>query len=160
MFPPPLSRMEVTSTPDFLLLEHYPDALMTASQPIYPPESPLPGSIQEADPDATSQGSGTTDSCVQGSMSFSRRTLPNYTSMSRNETVRGFALAPAETPVVSNPDTGDLRGIPASSVVPQGMFSLRGELVHAFVSYRVDTEGMIFSPELDAAHRAPLRSTS
>jgi hypothetical protein len=39
---------------------------------------------------------------------------------------------------------GDIR-IPTSAEVTRGLFTLRGQLMHAFVSYRVATEGMVLT---------------
>jgi hypothetical protein len=85
----------------------------------------LPGSpIQDADLDAAA-GSAT----------------PHFVSM------RGAVLAP---PTLSHPSTGGgpfpgpaIRVLPASAAIPRGTFSLRGVLMHVFVSYRVVTEGMV-----------------
>ena len=92
----------------------------------------LPGSsIQETDLDAF-EGSDTPPP--------SKRSAPPH----RSATLRGAALAPANAPGRSHPSTGgvyDLHLLP----VPRGTFSMRGELMHTFVSYRVNTEGMVLT---------------
>jgi hypothetical protein len=52
--------------------------------------------------------------------------------------------ATSQPPAVSHPAAagpGDRIVLPCSAVVPQGVFSMRGSLMHVFVSYRVNTEG-------------------
>ena len=112
----------------------------------------LPGStIQEADLDAAA-GSGTLD--------------PSSAVPTRVVSMRGAVLAPATNHAVSHPSINpavyssthslvsaqgpeDIRVLPASAVMAQRRFTMRGELMHAFVSYRVSTEGIVFAtPEL------------
>ncbi|KAJ1478342.1 hypothetical protein T484DRAFT_1817983, partial [Baffinella frigidus] len=57
----------------------------------------------------------------------------------RRNTMRGAALAPdssGNTAIVAHPTGGDIQEL------PQNTFSLRGSLMHAFVSYRASTEGI------------------
>ena len=66
--------------------------------------------------------------------------------LNRCISLRGAVMAPGERPTVTHPGTegpGDVRILPALAVL-RGNFSLRGVLMHGFVSYRVATEGMIF----------------
>jgi len=65
--------------------------------------------------------------------------------LARSSTMRGAVMAPALSPAfarLSSRASEDARLIPASAVLPRGSFTLRGELLHAFVSYRVATEGI------------------
>ncbi|KAJ1479745.1 hypothetical protein T484DRAFT_2022949, partial [Baffinella frigidus] len=69
--------------------------------------------------------------------------LPGRTSTSSSQSrdpafgasMRGAVLAPVPG------REEDFRVLPASAVLPRGSFSMRGELMHAFISYRVVTEG-------------------
>ena len=102
----------------------------------------LPGSsIQDADLD-TAAGSG-----------MPQPSRPPAAS-SQFVPMRGAVLAPiSEIFTVSHPGTGgaeDMRVLPTSTYATRGRFSLRGELFHCFVSYRVVTEGMDAAPELVA----------
>jgi len=57
-------------------------------------------------------------------------------------TMRGAVLAldpPEDTAVVSHPTTGDT-SVPQTFTALPATFSLRGELMHSFISYRVATE--------------------
>ena len=66
-------------------------------------------------------------------------------NLQRGESIRGAVLAPAINTVFSHPSTegpDDTRLLPSSVVLPKN-FSLRGALMHAFISYRVATEGMV-----------------
>ncbi|KAJ1481436.1 hypothetical protein T484DRAFT_1807373 [Baffinella frigidus] len=60
-------------------------------------------------------------------------------TISKCVSMRGAVLA--LDPPANTPSTGDTSGIPTSLVLPRGTFNLRGEMTHAFVSYRVATEG-------------------
>ena len=125
--------------------------------------SPTPGflpgsSIPETDLDAF-EGSDTPPLCKRSA------------SVERSATMRCAVLAPATAPGLSHPSAGgvdDLRLLP----IVRGTFTLRGELMHCFVSYRVNTEGMVLTLQQSsaetctlqlcrpltapAAHRAPL----
>jgi hypothetical protein len=73
---------------------------------------------------------------------------PAASRLGNSASMRGAVLAPATHPAVSHPSTDvaeDMLGLPAWVVLPKGTFSLRGELMHAFVSYRVATEGMVLT---------------
>ena len=59
-------------------------------------------------------------------------------------TVRGAVMAlnpPEDAAIVSHPTTGDTSVPHTFMALPRTTFSLRGELMHTFVSYRVATEG-------------------
>ena len=64
-----------------------------------------------------------------------RLNSPPTASLGRGVSMRGAVLAAA------NRSTEGMRLLPDSAVLPRGTFSLRGALMHAFISYRVDTEG-------------------
>ena len=81
---------------------------------------------------------------------------PSSAASTQNVSLRGVVLAPATNPAVSHPDESllrrpsaegpeDIRVLPASAVVPRGMFSMAGSLMHVFVSYRVSTEGIVLT---------------
>ena len=73
-----------------------------------------------------------------------RMDSPPAASLGRNSLVsmRGAVLAPvspANTTSGSHPTAESV--LPTVAMLPRSMFSLRGELMHVFVSYRVTTEG-------------------
>ena len=90
-----------------------------------------------------------------------------YASSDSRATMRGSVLAPANSPGLSHPGGVDDRRL---RPVVRGTFTMRGELMHCFVSYRVTTEGMALTRSsaktcallhscplrAPAAHRAPL----
>jgi len=141
-----LRGVVLAGNPDISKVDSLPAPAMAASPPGFLPES----SIQETDMDAAA-GVWTKDPYRP------RAALIRFGCMG------GAVLAPEDKPAVSHPGTegpgdaasksfrgavlasthepeGDIR-IPASAAVTRGMFTLRGELMHAFVSYRVATEG-------------------
>ena len=62
----------------------------------------------------------------------------------RNDIMGGFDTPAMNTTSVSHPSTGGGSNgalIPTSLVLDRRSFSLRGELMHCFISYRVTTEG-------------------
>ena len=80
--------------------------------------------------------------------------------ISHSGTMRGavMALALADKPAASHPGTEgpeDMHLLPASVVVPRGTITMRGELMHVFVSYRVATEGMVLHACTNALPRRP-----
>jgi hypothetical protein len=87
----------------------------------------LPGSsVQETDLDAATD--------IVTPHSWKR-----FASSARRGSMRGAVL--------SHPGTGgadDIRLLPTSAVV-RGTFTMRGELLHCFISYRVATEGMVLT---------------
>jgi len=70
-------------------------------------------------------------------LDLARLHIPPAASTGRTVSMRGAVLAPPR----ANRTTEDMRVLPDSSMLPRGTFSLRGELMHVFVSYRVETEG-------------------
>ena len=142
-----LRAFVMAGNPDINEGDSQPAPAMAASPPCFLPES----SIQETDMDAAA--------CVWTTDPYRPRA-----ALSRFGSTRGALLAPEDKPAVSHLGTegpgdaasksfrgavlasthaeGDIR-IPTSAVVTRGMFTLRGELMHAFVSYRVATEGMV-----------------
>ena len=102
-------------------------------QPVSPPATPQPAFLpgmphQQTDPD----------------LDLERQESPAAGFI----TMRGVVLAtdpPANQTSVSHPTTGDSPGrqLPTSMVLPRRSFQLRGELMHCFVSYRVNTEGSL-----------------
>ncbi|KAJ1471840.1 hypothetical protein T484DRAFT_3485030 [Baffinella frigidus] len=56
-------------------------------------------------------------------------------------TMRGAVLELDDVPINRTSVSQEIIFLPAASQLPQGSFSLRGELMHAFISYRVSTEG-------------------
>ena len=115
---------------------------LAASPPCFLPGSSM---IEEADLDA-----------AEGSCA-----APKEAAVFRSViSMRGAVLAPASNSAVLHPGMEaptDILVLPASVVLPRGsMFSMRGELMHAFISYRVVTEGA--SPFREPhGHRAQLR---
>lgn len=105
------------------------------------PPGCLPGSpIQEADLDAAA-----------GSVTPGPSRPP--AASAHFISTRGAVLAPSNNPHLDPPDVSGRmnpfisRTASSSSYVdlrtlPRGTFTLRGELMHAFISYRVATEGM------------------
>ena len=114
-------------------------------------------SFQEADLDAAA-GSGTP--------------RPSSDEWTRLFSLRGAVLAPAPNTSVLHPGPAGAEGI---HVLPTGTFTMGGELMHCFVSYRVTTEGIVLTlrqssaetcalllsrpSRAPAAHRAPLTPT-
>ena len=70
---------------------------------------------------------------------------PPAASLGPTVPMRGAVLAPPRArDSRTTSSTGDTSVLPAATVqlaAQTGTFSLRGELMHAFVSYRVETEG-------------------
>ena len=94
-------------------------------------------SIHETDSDATAS---------RGSPIASRPPAGSNRSGTMKGAVLALALAgkpAAFHPGMGGPEPGDMRILPASVVVPRRSWSMRGELMHVFVSYRVATEGMV-----------------
>jgi hypothetical protein len=62
----------------------------------------------------------------------------------RRHTLKSSVTAvesPANSSVVSHVSTGEARDVQSLALLPRGNFSLRGELLHVFVCYRVAAEG-------------------
>ena len=77
--------------------------------------------------------------------------LPAYITVAADLiTMRG--VVPATDPPanqISHPTIGDSPGrqLPTSMVLPRRSFSLRGELMHCFVSYRVNFFLLLYQPQ-------------
>ena len=137
--------------------------------PIAPEAFLLDASVQETDPDA-SAGSGTPDTFSVRRTSSSLVVVKGAVLAPPDKPVRRGSSDLYATAGIGTPDSfsvrrtrstsssivttfaypgtgreGFLHGIPSSVVVPRGMFTLRGELMHCFVSYRVSTEGIFLT---------------
>jgi len=93
----------------------------------------LPGSfVEEMDLDAELEGIGSAPA-AHGATSLRRRTV----------SMRGAAMAlDLHGNTTASPTAGDTR-VPHIRMLPRSTFSLRGQLMHVFVSYRVATEGAL-----------------
>jgi len=102
---------------------------LSLPQPAFLPGSPVEETDRETDPDSPPTPAG---------------------SLGRNILVSKRGSVLALSPPASNTSasfksshliTGDTSAVEVVTALPQSRFSLRGELMHAFLSYRVNTEG-------------------
>jgi len=122
--------------------DSHPPAPLETSPPGFLPGSP----VHEADLDAALDS----DTGGQGFEPQAPHPSKRFASKDRRGSMRGAVL--------SHPGTGgadDIRLLPTSAVV-RGTFTMRGELLHAFISYRVATEGMVLTLHQALLHSRPL----
>ena len=145
--------------------------------------SPTPGflpgsSIPEADLDAFARIASADSRVARSTSADSRVSMRDLcafersTSMDSRVSMRGAVLAPANASGLSRHSSGtgslgsggidDLRLHP----IVRGAFTMRSELMHCFVSYRVTTEGMALTLQQSSAETGalqlsrPLRATA